>query len=154
MKKVRKVRKVSKIRKIRKKKVYVPRTKNDIGTSKAECNFGLFLQRLGIEVETQFQIAYKYYDFKVKDKNIFIEFHGTYYHCQPKFYPNGPINNIQRKNVKNDKYKNTLAESNGFRIIYCWEDDFNNHKDVIIEQLKSTGLLGSSREILYPLSID
>lgn len=59
MKIVRKVRKISKVRKIRKKKVYVPRTKEDVGTSKAEYEFGLFLKRLGIEIEEQFQIAYK-----------------------------------------------------------------------------------------------
>lgn len=135
MKKVRKVRKISKIRKIRKKKVYVPRTKNDIGTSNAEYEFGLFLQRLGIEIEEQFQIAYKFYDFKIKGKNIICEFDGDYYHYNPEICGHKPANAMQRKNIKNDKYKTALAEGNGFRLLRIWENDFNTKKISTAEKI-------------------
>lgn len=135
MKKLRKIRKISKIRKIRKKRVYTPRTKDDIGTSRAEYMFGLYLQRLGIEVEEQHQIGYKFFDFKIKGKNILIEFDGSFYHYDPSTCGDKPANAMQRRNMKNDIYKNKLAEANGYRLLRIWENDFNKKKIETTEKI-------------------
>jgi very-short-patch-repair endonuclease len=128
MKKVRKIRKISKIKKVRKKRLYIPRTKDEVGTSKFEKNFGLFLQRLGLEIETQFNIGYKFYDFKIKNKNIIIEADGDFYHKNPETHGDYPATAMQRKNMKNDIFKNKLAEANGYRLLRIWESDFNKKK--------------------------
>lgn len=133
MGKVKKVRRVQKIRRIKKAKTFTPRTKNEIGSSKIEKIFGLVLSKFGVELEEQFQIGYKYYDFKVKDKNILLEFDGDWFHKNPKTHGDYPANAMQRKNMKNDKIKNTLAEANGYRLIRIWEDDFRNRKHEVID---------------------
>lgn len=134
-KRVRKLSKIRKPKRIKRLKHKPLRTKNDIGTSKVEEEFGLFLRRLGIEVEPQFKIAYKFYDFKVKDKNIVVELDGDYWHCNPEKFPNGPIDKIQRKGIKNDKFKTTLAEGNGFRILRVWENDFRTRKHEVVNKV-------------------
>lgn len=141
MKKVKKIRKIKKIKKIKRIKTFVPRTKEDITVSKVEKQFGCFLTKFGIELDSQFRIAYKFYDFKVKDKNILLELDGDFYHYNPKTQGGKPANSMQRKNMKNDKIKNALAVVNGYKLLRFWEDDFKNNKHMIIEKLKNEGLI-------------
>ncbi len=103
-------------------------------TSKLEDTFELILQNLKIEYEKAFILNNKFYDFKIKDKNILIEVDGDFYHCNPKKYPE-PICDIQKKVIPNDIYKNQLAESNGYTLIRFWEDDIKNNLDMVIEKL-------------------
>jgi G:T-mismatch repair DNA endonuclease (very short patch repair protein) len=37
------------------------------------------------------------------------------------------LNNIQIRNIKNDKYKTTLAKGNGFLLEVVWEYDLKNN---------------------------
>ena len=80
MTKVKKIKKpkskLPKIHKIRKKRA--PRTAKTVGSSMAEKDFKKFLNSIGIEVEEQFQILYKFYDFIVKGMNLIIEFDGDF----------------------------------------------------------------------------
>lgn len=131
---MRKIGKVRRIKKIRKKKTYVSRKKEDVGTSKIEKEFGFFLSRFGIALEEQHQIGYRFFDFKVKDKNILIEFQGDFWHYNPETQKNLP-NAMQRKNMKNDKLKRTLAESNSFRLLYIWENDYRYKKQEVIDKV-------------------
>lgn len=132
---LKKVKKVQKVRKIRKAKTFVPRTKSEVGSSRIEKMFGLVLSKFGIELEEQHQIGFKFFDFKVKDKNILIEFDGDFWHKNPKTEGDYPANAMQRKNMKNDKLKNTLAEANGFRLIRVWENDFKTKKQEVIDRV-------------------
>jgi len=125
---MKKVKRVKKVRRVRSK--FPPKTKKyTIGSSKVEKEFGVFLKSLGFEVESQYQIAYKYYDFKIKGKDILLEFDGEYYHWNQMVHPDGPINQMQIDSIQNDKYKDTLARCNGFKIIRIWESEFRKNKE-------------------------
>lgn len=125
MRKIKKVRKLKRIRRIRGFKI----TKQTVKTSKIELEFGFFLKKIGVKAESQHQIGYKFYDFKITDTNILIEFHGSYWHADPNVYPDGPKYKVQKKTVKNDRYKELLAESYGYKILKIWENDYK--KDVV-----------------------
>lgn len=134
---VRKIKTAKKTKVAKHPKVYVPRKANDIPTSKIEELFGRVLLSEGIKVKPQKQVAYKFYDFEIEGTNILLELDGDYYHTNPNVYPDGPINAIQRKNIKNDLFKNQLALSNGFVLIRIWESDFKSNPSAIIKKIKS-----------------
>lgn len=129
LKKIRKIKKIKKVKKLNKFKKFEPTI------SKIEVIFGDFLKKLGLEIEPQFRIGYKFFDFKIKDKNIILEFDGDFYHRNPETQGHYPANAMQRKNMKNDKYKTALAEGNGFRLLRIWENDFNTKKISTAEKI-------------------
>lgn len=105
--------------------------------SKLEDKFENFLLRLGIPFEHNFKIkfeknekiGYRYYDFYIKNTKMLIEIHGNYWH--PRHEEN--LNEIQKKNIENDQFKKELAEKNGYKVIYIYEDeldDFIERKDI------------------------
>lgn len=125
--------KIKKIKKIKKKgvKTYKPTV------SKVEKEFGEWLISIGIPIKKQFKINYKFYDFLIKDTNVIIEFNGDYYHANPLIYETKDLNSMQIRNKKNDLIKRSLAEINGFEIIYIWENEFHKEKAKIKRLLKS-----------------
>ena len=135
MAKVTKIRKIKKVRSVKPKRSKPKRTSADITVSKAELFFGIFCKRIGIELEEQFQIGYKFYDFKVKGKNILVEFDGSYYHGDPKLFEKSELNSMQKKNMRNDKFKDKLAAANGYKLIRIWENDFNSNPNEVKERL-------------------
>ena len=56
-----------------------------------------------------------------------IEVNGDYWHCNPKVYPDGPINEMQESNVERDKQKEAWAKDNKYRFFVLWETDINKH---------------------------
>lgn len=140
MRKLRKVRRIKKIKSIRRKKKFKI-TKYTVGSSKIEKQFGQFLKNLGLDVESQHQILYKFFDFHIKGKKVLVELDGDYFHCNPRKYPNGPINKMQQESIKNDQYKTALAEAHGYKLIRIWEYDFRNDQKGVIEKLKLKGLI-------------
>lgn len=130
------------IKKIKKKRIKAKRIKRKptrtaktVGTSMAEKDFKKYLNSIGVAVDEQFQLLYKFYDFIVKDTNIIIEFDGDYWHCNPAVYPNGPENKMQKKAIENDRYKTALAQSKGYTIIRVWEKDFNENEPTVKKKI-------------------
>lgn len=81
-------------------------------------------------------LHYKY-DFTYLPTKKIIEFHGDYWHCNPKLYKA----NYQHK-IKNmiaqqiwdyDKEKIDLAKQNGYDVLVIWENNYRKNPD---EQLK------------------
>lgn len=125
---------VKKVRKLRKRRVV---TKDDITTSKLEVDFGKWLTDVcRVPVEPQYQIAKKWFDFKVRSAKILIEMDGDFYHCNPEVYPNGPINRMQKKNMINDRKKTALAFSEGFLLIRIWEKDFRKKPEEVKNRIQ------------------
>lgn len=131
--KLRKAKKISKVKRIKKCPV---RTVGEITVSKIEMIFEKFMKDLGITVKAQYQIGYKFYDFHILGTNILVEFDGSYWHCDPALYPNGPENAVQKKAIINDAYKNKLAAANGFELIRVWENDFKLHPRSVAKRIK------------------
>jgi very-short-patch-repair endonuclease len=133
VKKIKKGKKISKVKRIKKKPFLDP---NKITVSKIEMIFEKFLLDLGIKVKSQHQIGYKFYDFIIDSTKVLIEFDGSYWHCDPSLFPNGPIDKHQRQNVKNDEYKNKLAASNGYTLIRVWENEFKENPKEVANKIK------------------
>lgn len=74
----------------------------------------LILDTEEIKYERQYEVSGKYYDAYLPEYNTLLEFDGDYFHKQTYkecIYP------IQKRNLKNDKKKNLIAENNGYKLI-------------------------------------
>lgn len=115
--------------------------------SKAEITIRSILEELGIKYIWQYGGLSKYlYDFMIIEKNIIIEYNGTYWHCDPRKYKKNYFNSKVGKKAKEiweqDKIKIDLATGNGYDVLVFWEEDFtkltyNEKKDFINEAIKS-----------------
>ena len=95
-------------------------TKNNI-----KYYFQYFLTRDGI---------CKSFDFKIKEKKLFIEVDGDYWHGGPgvgKYFKG--VNEVK----ENDKFKEQLAKENGFEVIRIWESEIKKDKKIIMERLNN-----------------
>jgi very-short-patch-repair endonuclease len=105
-----------------------------------------FLQELNLKEIPVFQHQIKYFtvDFAFIESKIAIECQGTYFHIDPRVYPNGPEDSIQRRNFARDLNKRKYCcDRNGWRIIEIWETEINNgkFKDILLCKLKEYNLL-------------
>jgi G:T-mismatch repair DNA endonuclease (very short patch repair protein) len=67
------------------------------------------------------QKHYYWVDFLVD--NTVIEVQGNYWHCNPRLYPNGPLDKVQKDHTRRDELKQEHLLANGYKIIYIWEDE-------------------------------
>jgi len=125
---------------------------------------GVFNRKTSIEVKTEnflkeispflrdknwvFQHCEKYYtlDFAFPDSKIGIECQGTFFHTDPRVYPNGPITAIQRRNAGRDKSKRKYLTERGWQIIELWEIEINDgrFKEQLLCELQKLGLIENS----------
>lgn len=94
------------------------------------------LKELKVKFEPQKIIASKIYDFYVPQANLIIEVDGDYWHANPDIYSESDQNSIQKRNVKNDKFKETLALGRGYDIIRVWESELNNNYSAVKKKIK------------------
>lgn len=104
-----------------------------------------FLKTLNLKETPQEEYQVKYYslDFALPDHKVGIECQGTYFHIDPRIYPNGPKDKIQRRNFGRDKAKKTYLTNKGWIIIESWETEINDgsFKNHILCKLKELNLL-------------
>ena len=76
------------------------------------------------------------FDFFLPDRNLAVEVNGTFFHSDPRFFPDGPIYEIQKRNAVAWERKISIAESLGIKICILWEydlgKDFTNTVSTII----------------------
>lgn len=132
--------------------------KMSIATAKRYKN-GLFKRESGIHIKVreflksidlkepfkeEYPIKYFSLDFAFEKSKVCIEVQGTFFHIDPRVYPNGPICNIQRKNYGRDKKKRQLVKyQQGWNIIEIWETEINNglFKNILLCKLQELNLL-------------
>lgn len=76
-----------------------------------------------------------YYDFQYRNK--IIEYNGTYWHCDPRFYDEGfKINGgTSAKEIwERDLEKTRIALEKGYSILHVWESDYKDDKEKIINE--------------------
>lgn len=89
--------------------------------NKFERRMYLILDTENIKYVPQYEISGKYYDAYLPDYNTLLEFDGFYFHKQTYkecIYP------VQKRNLKNDKKKDCIAENNGYKLIRIKELDY------------------------------
>lgn len=110
-----------------------------------------FLSELNLKEywEEEFQVKYFSFDFAFPRVKVAIEAQGTFFHIDPRVYPNGPICAIQRRNFGRDKAKRKVcSDQEGWIIIEVWEKEINNgeFQESLKCKLQELGLLEKLEE--------
>ena len=104
-----------------------------IGISHGEREVVDFIKSVGIAVETSNRSIISPYelDIVIPDQKVAIEYCGNYWHSQ--------LNGKSRKYHLN---KLELAESQGYRLLTIFEDEWINHRDIVESRIRN--ILGKS----------
>lgn len=80
-----------------------------------------------------------YPDILLENKKIIIEFNGTYWHCDPRFYKLDYYHDFKEKTAsliwEEDKKRIENFKNFGYRTFVIWEYDYKTNKEVIIKDL-------------------
>jgi G:T-mismatch repair DNA endonuclease (very short patch repair protein) len=92
------------------------------------------LNEFGIQMKYSVIFCFKQFDFGIRDKKILLEVQGDYWHGNPQVY--SEYNEIQKRNIENDKLKAQIAEKYGCKLFYIWEKDFRNKDYSVLMEIK------------------
>lgn len=96
-----------------------------------ELLFKMIVDELKIKYELQKIIGNKIYDFYLPEHHMLVEIDGDYYHSNPELVSESEQNNMQKRNIKNDKYKDVLASGMGYKLERVWENDLKNNYVIV-----------------------
>jgi len=106
--------------------------------SAMERKLGEFLKELNVPFLTQQSFGYFNYDYVLPEHKIVIEYQGTYWHCDPRFYEKDYWH--QKKKCfahqiwEKDLKKKTLALEKQHQFVALWESDLRNLTNEEIKQ--------------------
>ena len=101
-----------------------------------EKKFFDLINDLGIKIEPQKIVGGKIFDFYLPTKNILVEIDGDYYHGNPEVFEEQKLNNMQKRNKRNDKKKDVIALGTGFKLERVWEKDLNKNYEIVKAKFK------------------
>lgn len=82
-------------------------------------------------------------DFYLPEWCSVIEVNGTYWHADPRVYPNGPIHACQRRTLSRYERKVALLAKVGVQVAEVWEQDFNESPQEAVQMALSSIFHGS-----------
>ena len=91
--------------------------------SKGQQEVAGILRRSGHDVKEEFFINGKPYDVFVQDTNLVIEFNGTFWHRDPRFYDKS---DTCQKIWDHDKEKMEMARQAGHGVAVIWQHDWEH----------------------------
>lgn len=94
-----------------------------------------FLKEKEIEFIPQKALKWCNYDFYLVEEKVAIECEGDYWHCNPRVYPEGPKNNIQKLNLEKNKMKIEICEKVDVPLLKVWELDIKKDENKVKEQI-------------------
>lgn len=94
--------------------------------SKGQIELIDILKQKGYAVEDEHFVGGKPYDVFVIQKNMLIEFNGTYWHRDPRFYQSDDSAKVI---WERDENKKLTAETNGYIIKTIWQHDWETCKN-------------------------
>lgn len=120
-----------------KKKEYVEKQAKKMSKKMTwpEREFKKLMKEIGIIIIPQKIVMGKIYDFYEPKSNTLFEVDGNYFHGDRIIYEE--LSPMQKKNTRNDEYKNTLAIGLGYKLERIWESDLKkNYNGVKIRMKK------------------
>ena len=99
-----------------------------------EREFKKMMNELGVDIVCQKIVGGKIYDFYEEKTNTLFEVDGNYFHGDKELY--GELNAMQKRNIKNDEYKNIIALGYGYKIERIWESDLKNDYNGIKKRMR------------------
>lgn len=100
-----------------------------------EREFAKLMGELGVVYETQKIIGGKIFDFYIPSKNLVVEVDGNYYHGDEKIYE--ILSPMQKRNKKNDIYKESMARGLGYKIERVWESELKDEYRKVRDKFKN-----------------
>lgn len=94
--------------------------------SKGQREVATIFRNGGYTVKEEFFVNGRPYDVFVKEKNLLIEFNGTFWHRDPRFYP---TSDVCQKVWDNDRIKMETAKQNGYDVAVVWQYDWEHVGD-------------------------
>jgi very-short-patch-repair endonuclease len=113
-----------------------------VKTSKLENKFIILLNEIGLIQDVDYIHNHlvsdikTFFDFYIPTKKLIIEVDGDFYHCNPNTQYSTPEYEIQKKNLSNDKRKNSWCKNHNITLLRYWEKDINERPEWIILDLK------------------
>ncbi len=98
--------------------------------SKAERRVAPVLDKLGVAFEAQHKVRgaggryVAVVDYFLPDLNTALEFNGTFWHADPRTYPDGPKHPSQHRTAKKYAEKLQHLADRGIPVVEVWEMDF------------------------------
>lgn len=81
-------------------------------------------------------------DILFKELNLVVEFNGTYWHCDPRFYEKDYFNHKKKLKAEDiwryDNRRKLFLESLGYKIIVVWEHDYNSNREQTLQMLSES----------------
>ena len=99
-----------------------------------EKEFKKLMKELGIKILSQKIVMGKIYDFFEPISNTLFETDGNYWHGDKNIYEE--LSSMQKRNVKNDSYKDVLAKGLGYNIERIWESELKNDYEGVKERIR------------------
>ncbi|MBN2537591.1 hypothetical protein JXB37_04885 [candidate division WOR-3 bacterium] len=93
--------------------------------NRLESKLARLLDSAGVDYQWQFRVGRFVYDFLLPGQRL-VEVHGTYWHADPRFYPDEGLTLAQRRNRVHDLRKRFNAADHGYRYVACWEHDIES----------------------------
>ncbi len=94
------------------------------------------LDQAKVTYKQGFRVGRFAFDFYLPDSNILVECDGTFWHADPRRYPDRDcLSRVQQHNVENDRRKNALAAEEGFILCRLWEQDIIQNPAAVLETL-------------------
>lgn len=101
--------------------------------SKGQLQLANKIRQLGYSVEIEHIIDGVAYDIYVNELNLIVEFNGTYWHRDARFYS---LDEQVKKIYKRDAFKREFAIQNGFNFKVVWQHDWETkNQQEIVERL-------------------
>lgn len=114
--------------------------------SKIQLSVNEILKLNNIEYIREYQVGYYAIDNYLVGSGLMIEVMGDYWHGSPLLYNYESLNKTQLKDIAKDKSKlSYIYNKYGIQILYLWEYDVNNRKDIceklILSYIDNNGIL-------------
>ena len=115
---------------LNKTKRAVEHARNNLGLSGLKnTNIELLVEEFFKSEKLDYKCQVKIWKYRVDfiiDKLI-IEAYGSYWHCDPRLYPDGPKYTSQKDCVRRDALRIPYLQSKGYHILILWEKDIHEN---------------------------
>jgi len=79
-------------------------------------------------------------DILLQEINLVIEFNGTYWHCDPRFYEKDYYNKKKKLKAEQiwsyDNSRKTFLEGLGYKVVVVWEHDYKTNNNQTLQILR------------------
>ena len=109
------------------KKQWVDGIHKNVYKSKKQIELKELLKSIGYVVKDEYVIDGRPYDFYIESLNLIIEFNGTFWHRDPRFYEDF---NLRGQSIwERDRLKMETAKNKGFKTLIIWQYDWETTED-------------------------